>query len=517
MLDLTQAKRIAIVGGGVAGWFAALVFRRLFGDETEVVVFADEGGMPPVAQDGGLLNMAAALTRNGLDVEEFIRETGATSRLGVAFHNWRKNTQAEAGDVFYHLMPMPGEQVAEIDHMAFGFAPLLAARVAAGADLHSFFPGFSLIRNKSSQREAQAVLATKRSGLSQSWHFDCRRFARYLRGKALTRGVREQAGRVDKLVVNEHGAVTAVAVNGAQAAVDFVVDASGLRRIGLGQTYKESWCSLHSFLPVDTMQPFSRICQQGQLPLLTKATALSSGWLWQVPLANADRGYMGGAYLFSSAHGNVHNMQAELVQHLGAGVQLAQPLRFEAGHFKVAWRNNLVALGAAAGFVEPLEATAMGQMLESLRNIERMISDGGGVVGHQAIFSFNRSSYKTWDTISDFLRMHYEGGRQDTPFWQAVAQLPRSGRYQEIRRAFARRLPRAVDLESYIGYGWGAMFHMVNWLSIGAAVGVVPQQAGVADLKRLPRNMLQEVGPYLKELRKRMGQEMNVSGKQAGQ
>jgi len=506
VLDLTQAKRIAIVGGGVTGWFAALVFRRLFGDATEVVVFADEGGISPVAQDGGLLNMTAALTRNGLEVEEFIRETGATSRLGVAFHNWRRNRQARTDDVFYHLMPMPGEQVAEIDHMACGFSPFLAARVAAGADLHSFFPGFSLIRNKSSQREAQAVLATRRSGLSQSWHFDCRRFARYLRSKALTRGVREQTGRVDRLVVNEQGAVTAVIVNATQAAVDFVVDASGLRRIGLGQTYKENWRSLHSFLPVDSMQPFSRVCHAGPLPLLTLASALSSGWLWQVPLANADHGYMAGAYLFSSAHGDLPNIQAEIVQHAGADVQLAPPLRFEAGHFKAVWRHNLVALGAAAGFVEPLEATAMGQMLESLRNIERMISDGGGVIGHQAIFAFNRSSYDAWDTISDFLRMHYEGGRQDTPFWQTVAQLPRSQRYQEIKRAFARRLPRAVDIESYIGYGWGAMFHMVNWLSIGAAVGVVPQQAGVADLKRLPRNMLQEVGPYLKELRKRMEQ-----------
>lgn len=178
MLDLRAAKRIAIIGGGTAGWFAALTFRRIFGSKTEVLVLEDPNDEKPTGMDeGGVLNLDAALNRNDVDIDEFVAATGATYKLGFAYEGWRSGGPE---DVFYHLYPMPGEQVAEIDRVVMGFSPLLAARVAVGADMVSFFPGFSLIRDNASQQAVRAVLATKRSGLAPSWHFDTGRAVHYL-------------------------------------------------------------------------------------------------------------------------------------------------------------------------------------------------------------------------------------------------------------------------------------------------------------------------------------------------
>lgn len=159
-----------------------------------------------------------------------------------------------------------------------------------------------------------------------------------------------------------------------------------------------------------------------------------------------------------------------------------------------------MAVGLASGFVEPLEATSIGQMLEELRNIEKILIDGRGVIGFNTIDSFNRSNHASWHGICDFLRMHYDGGRQDTRFWRDVLKLPRSDRYQELRACFDHRLPRMMDIENYVGNGWAPIFHMVNWLLVGAPLDVVTRRAGASELLGLPANMREQMAPYMAQL-----------------
>lgn len=493
MIDLRQAKRIAVIGGGTAGWFAALSLRRIFSPAVEILVLEDPNKGIIGVGEGGLLNFVQALHRNQIDVDEFVRETGAAFKLGFVYEGWRSGGRQ---DLYYHLFPMVGEQVNELEFVAFGIMPLLAARVSAGADLHSFFPGFSLIADNASQLEARAVLATKRSGIGPSYHFDSYKVANYLKTIAQKRGIRSHQAKVDKLLLTPEGLTYALQADGEEIPVDFVVDASGLRRIGIGETYKEKWRSFSDYLILDRALPF-HMPHPGRNPaLVTRAIAMDAGWMWQIPLQER----VGAGYVFSSKHISEENARREAERYVGHSIEPQPIIQFEPGNFERVWRNNVVAVGLASGFVEPLEATSIGQMLEELRNIEKILIDGRGVIGFNTIDSFNRSNHASWNGICDFLRMHYDGGRQDTRFWRDVLKLPRSDRYQELRACFDHRLPRMMDIENYVGNGWAPIFHMVNWLLVGAPLDVVTRRAGASELLGLPANMREQMAPYMAQL-----------------
>jgi len=139
LIDLRQAKRIAVIGGGTAGWFAALSLRRIFSPAVEILVLEDPNKGIIGVGEGGLLNFVQALHRNQIDIDEFVRETGAAFKLGFAYEGWRSGGRQ---DLYYHLFPMVGEQVNELEFVAFGIMPLLAARVSAAQIFIAFFLAF---------------------------------------------------------------------------------------------------------------------------------------------------------------------------------------------------------------------------------------------------------------------------------------------------------------------------------------------------------------------------------------
>ncbi|EJF95561.1 tryptophan 7-halogenase [Bartonella tamiae] len=501
MIDLRQAKRVAIIGSDIGGWFAALTLRRIFSSAVEIVVFEDPKKTDIGIGEGGLNNLIQSLNRNKIDVEEFVRESGATFKLGTSFEGWRNG---EKSDVFYHLSPMIGEQVQELEFIAFGIMPLLAARVSAGADLHSFFPGFSLIQDNASQIEARAVLATKRSGLAPSYHFHHQKAEQYLKSVALKRGIKHRLMKVDKLLLTSEGLTYALKVEGEEVAVDFVVDASGFKRIAMGETYKEKWQSFKDFQILDRVLPFSTAHPQKNPALLTNAVAMSSGWMSQIPLQDQ----VSASYIFSSKHISEDHARKEIEHYVGHDITPMGLIRFDPGNFETAWRKNVLALGAASGFIDLLEATSSGQMFEQLRNVEKVFIDGRGVIGNNIIDSFNRSNNEGWLGLIDFCRMHFEGGRDDTRFWKDVSKLPRSDRYQELRACFDHRLPRMLDIENYIGHGWAPIFHMVNWLLVGAPLNLITARAGASELLGLPTSLREQITPYMSRL-----QNMGLNGR----
>ncbi|MEI3854958.1 MULTISPECIES: tryptophan halogenase family protein [unclassified Ensifer] len=490
MLDLSAPKRVAIVGGGTAGWFAALTLRRIFSPAVEVTLIeSPDIGIIGVGE-GGLLNLVDALNRNRIPVDEFVRETGAAYKLGFVYEGWRGGGR---NDCYYHLFGGPG--IPELEWRQSGFFPLLSARIAVGEDLHTCVPGFEAIARNASQDEMRALLATEKSGLLASYHFDSHRVATYLKKIALGRGIVHRTARVEELSLDEQGHVRAIEMDGGSLDVDFVIDASGLARIGIGGTFRAPWRSFSDYLLLDRAIPFHLPNPHENPALLTRAVSMKAGWMWQIPLIER----VGAGYVFSSRHIDEQSALTEIEAHLGHPISPMRTLRFEAGHFETVWINNVVALGLASGFVEPLEATSIGQMLEQLRNLERVLIDGGGVVSGQIIDGYNRANGQCWAGIRDFLRMHYDCPRRDTPFWRDVARTPIPDSYAELKQCFQRRTPRFVDVEAYVGTGWQGIFHMVNWMFVAAPLGVVTAAAARAELRRLPQETRADVQAYLQQ------------------
>jgi tryptophan halogenase len=492
MLDLTGTKRIAILGGGTAGWFAALTLRRIFSPAVEIMLIESPNIGVIGVGEGGLLNFIDGLNRNRIPVDEFIRETGAAYKLGFVYEGWRGGGRE---DNYYHLFG--GAGIPELEWLQSGFYPLLSARIAAGKPLHDCVPAFDAIARNVPQEEMGRILASGKSGLQASFHFDSYRIATYLSQLAQSRGVTRRAAHIDSLIVDEQGFTRALQSEGSRIDVDFVIDATGFARLGIGKTYKAPWRSFSKELLLDRAIPFHKPSPFENPELLTRSVSMNAGWMWQIPLQER----VGAGYVFSSKHIDEAAARSEIEAYLGHSIEPAPTLRFNPGHFETVWINNVVALGLASGFVEPLEATSIGQMLEELRNIERLLVNGGGIISKTAIDEFNIGNAKSWSGLRDFLRMHYDCPRKDTLFWQDVAASPFPASYAEIKQCFQQRTPRLCDVDVYVANGWQGIFHMVNWMFVAAPLGVLPPAAAQSEMRRLPPDAHARIAAYLKDLR----------------
>ena len=474
MLNLNQAKRIVVLGGGTAGWFAAMTMRRIYNPQVEIqVIESSKIGIVGVGE-GGLLNFAAALQHNGIDAQEFIRETGATHKWGFVYEGWRTG---QPDDKYYHLFAS-AKASASLWYENH-FYPYFAAMLHQKVPLHKYTRAARLVLGNATQAEATALLESGTSDIIRSFQFDSSKIAKYFKRIALARGVTHRDAVVDDVVRDEQGHVTHLRIGEEQVAVDFLIDASGLARKVHARTFGAKWCSFNKYLLMDRAIPFHMPHPQKNPALVTRAIAMNAGWMWQIALQER----VGAGYVFSSAHLSEDQALAEMEKYLGFPVHEPQKtLKYEGGCYENVWIGNVVALGLSSGFVEPLEATSIGQMLEELRNLERVLLQSRGVVSDKTIKEFNQANLKSWLGIRDFLRMHYDGTRADTELWRDVAKAPMPDSYREMRECWQERTPRMLDIENYAINGWGGIFHVINWMLVGGALGNISVAGAAKDL-----------------------------------
>ena len=293
MLNLNQAKRIIVLGGGTAGWFAAITLRRIYSPQVEIqVIESSKIGIVGVGE-GGLLNFASALQHNGIDPEEFTRETGATHKWGFVYEGWRTG---QADDKYYHLFASAKASASQ--WYENNFFPYFAAMLHQKVPLHRYIRAARLVLGNATQAEATALVDSGTSDIIKSFQFDSFKIAKYFKRVALARGVAHRDAIVDDVVRDERGHVTHLCIGEEQVAVDFLIDASGLSRKVHAKTSGAKWCSFKDYLLMDRAIPFHMPHPQKNPALVTRAIAMSAGWMWQIALQER----VGAGYVFSSAH-----------------------------------------------------------------------------------------------------------------------------------------------------------------------------------------------------------------------
>ena len=294
-----------------------------------------------------------------------------------------------------------------------------------------------MIAAQGSQDDARRMLAAPSCGICASYHLDNRRITDYPKRVALQRGVKLRQTEVTDVLVDASGHATAIQTADGQIPTDFLIDASGLSRLVVGKKLNTGWASFSDYLLLDRAIPFHMPHPKANPYLVTRAIAMSAGWMWRIPLIER----VGAGYVFSSAHIDEDAALRELSQRVGFDVAPERTLRFQPGHFRTVWRGNVMALGLASGFVEPLEATSIGQTLEQLRNFRIVVLESGGLVADTIVDAFNESNARYWAGIRDFLRMHYDCPRRDTPFWRDAAGAPLPPSYRALKACMQQRLP----------------------------------------------------------------------------
>ena len=449
--------KIVIVGGGTAGWMTAAALTRVLGDlpglsvtlvESEAIgtVGVGEATIPQIIGFNRLL---------GLDEAQFMRETRATYKLGIEFVDWLR-----PGHSYVHPFGSFGINMLGIEFQHFWLrgtalgetAPIDEYSIAAMAGKSGKF-AWPRTDNPNSPL----------SKLSYAFQFDAGRYARFLRGFAEANGAVRIEGRiVDVQQAAESGFVTAVTLeDGREVAGELFIDCSGFRSLLLGQTLGVPFTDWSKWLPCDSAVAVP--CELGgRNEPLTRSTARTAGWQWRIPLQHR----IGNGHVFSSAHIDRSAATDLLLANLD-GKPLAEPnqLAFKAGHRARAWDRNVVALGLAAGFLEPLESTSIHLVQSGIARLLALFPDTSfGAVERDR---FNLETEREYRIIRDFLVLHYRASeRDDSEFWRYCRNLEAPDGLAEKIDMF--RSSGRIFREN------NELFTEDSWLSVMLSQGITP-------------------------------------------
>ncbi|MBV1703552.1 MAG: tryptophan 7-halogenase [Hyphomicrobiales bacterium] len=431
---------IVIVGGGTAGWLAALVLQdatRRDGAPARITV-VESSRIPTIGVgEGTTAAFRMMLLGLGLDEFEFLRETEATVKLGIRHRDWRGDGSHYDGpidDPHRVLRPPAGAPDEYLNVYAVGARRPLQ-------DMHLF--GRVMARGGAPWARGPEGRPVALGPFHYAYHFDQAKVGRWLRVKA--KGVETLDATVAGLERDgASGDVSALALDGgARISGDFFVDATGFRRALIGPMGAR-WISYSDALPVNRAMPFwlARGADE-EIDNFTLARALSAGWLWKIPTQARD----GCGYAYNDAFLSPDGARQEVEAALGRPIEPRNDIKIDAGRVDRAWIGNCLALGLASSFLEPLEATSIhGTVVQLSLFAARALAKGGGVAtGFRD--EYCRRVGRQVDDFRTFVNAHYMGGRADAPFWRDVAASRVHAETRARLDAWRRATPKPADFE----------------------------------------------------------------------
>ena len=474
-------ETILILGGGTAGWMAAAAIakawqkpdRRIVVIESEEIgtVGVGEATVPSIHLFNGML---------GVDTADVMRATGATFKLGIEFSGW-------GGTGRRYMHPFSGFGANPQDRL---FAPLWLKYAAQhkedSLDLYNLN---SVAANAGRFDMARSGPAAEAGPMTYAVHFDAALYARYLRAYAEGRGVVRVEGRAVAVDQDpDSGFIRGLTLaSGQRIEGDFFIDCSGFRGLLIGETLQTGYDDWSHWLPCDRAVAVASENAGPPAPY-TRAMADAAGWRWRIPLQHR----AGNGYVYASSYLDDDAAEARLLDRLeGAAIGTPRRLRFTTGRRSCAWNRNCLALGLAAGFLEPLESTSIHLIQTSILRLISLFPDKSFEPAE--IAEFNRQTRDEYDDIRDFLITHYKlTNRDDTTFWRYCRDMAVPDRVSEAMKLFAAK-GRLMARQEHL-------FSSHSWLAVLIGQGLLPRgfdplldgmpQAQLADRMHRTRQVL---------------------------
>jgi len=460
-----KVRKIVIAGGGTAGWIAAFALvRNLKGIVDIVLVESEEIGTVGVGES----TIPTSRTFHqymGIDETDFVRATGSTFKLGIAFENWRTE-----GSRYFHPFGRIGHPTWLADFHHFW---LRAKHLGFGGELGDY-----CLEQRAG--EAQKFESTPQLGTNYAYHLDAGLYGRYLRKLAEADGVTRIEGKIAEVHQDPgSGDIRSLLLeSGQEIAGDLFLDCTGFRGLLLGQKLGVEFEDWTHWLPTDAAIAVQTSEVEPPRPY-TRAMAHKAGWMWRIPLQHR----VGNGIVFSSAHMSPEEAERLLRERIEGDV-LIEPrlIRFRAGSRRKVWVKNCIGIGLSTGFIEPLESTSIHLIMIAITRLLQMFPYGG--ISEATAERFNFLSARELEGIRDFIVLHYHAtNREDSDFWRhcRTMDVPDTLRH---RLALFRDLAHAFQ-ESH------DLFTVDSWVTVMLGQGVTPANFHPAVL-RVPEDKLRQ-------------------------
>lgn len=447
-------NEVTIVGGGTAGWLAALMCVTLLNRDPDEpftgATVIESPNIPTVGVgEATVPAMRELLKLLGIDEALFMARCNASFKLGVRFVDW--DVDPRHGHSSYdHPFDGIGIDLRGVNpgHHFHKFG----AAEGAGPFGDHLSPSTRLIDNFKAPK--QSSQGNYEFTVGHAYHLDARLFSELLKEIAVSRGVMHVLDDVEAVEQDDAGLVTALNLRERGSwPVEFVIDCTGFRDLIMNQALNEPFVSFDRQLlndrAVAVQIPHT---DDVYLEPCTRSTALEAGWSWRVPLYSR----VGTGYVFSSAFKTDDEAIDEYLAHLGAAGAGAEPrvIGMRVGRSRRSWVGNCVAVGLSSGFIEPLESTAIFIIEQALR---RLVSNMPARDFDPAVRDrFNEEMAEIYDEVLDFVVLHYcTAKRADTPYWQAArSDLEVPEGLQEKLTRWRRVLPVEGDFKTTHLFGY---------------------------------------------------------------
>jgi hypothetical protein len=458
----TRTESIVIAGGGTAGWLSAcrLAAWSKADNRSIRVTLIEAPDIPTIGVgEGTWPTMRDTLAQIGIDEAEFLGAADASFKQGSRFEGWRTG---RPDDRYLHPFTPP-PAVRDPRQLLSAWREVPDRSFAAVMTAQEAVTGGNLAPR-------QRSMPPYAGALNYAYHLDAAKFVELLRRHAVQRlEVTHVADRIVSVEKDSGGDIAAIlTASGGRVDGDLFIDCTGHAALLIQGHCGSAWVDRSGQLFNDRalavqvpVEPGSPIASQ------TVATAHEAGWIWDIGLPNR----RGIGCVYASRFLNDAEAEQILADYVARALPKAEAIHprrivFPTGHRERFWAGNCIAIGLSAGFVEPLEASAIVLIELSLRALIDNFPESASTMGLLA-GRFNDQFSTRWDRIVEFLKLHYVLSERSEPFWQAHREpntFPE--RLEGLLALWREQPPSAYDLPlaeeifpaasyQYVYYGMG--------------------------------------------------------------
>jgi tryptophan halogenase len=410
-----KVDSITIVGGGSAGWMSAATMIKFFPNKEINVIESPDYPIIGVGESTlGHINRWLHLL--GISDREFMVAADASYKHSIAFTDfYQKGSgrfQYPFGDPF-------------MDGLEYGFNNWYIMKY-----FYPWIPSsdFAYAHNPSTTFAEMSVMVDENDGTFDNfnpsddvaYHIDSVKFGQWLKySYCLPKGVKLLPNTVEKVNTNSDGIETLILDDGTEHSADLYIDCTGFKALLLGDALDNEFISYEDILPNNKAWavriPYTD--QEKEQVGYTNCTALGNGWVWNTPCHSR----IGSGYVYSDKYVTDEEALKEFQDHIGRDDLEFRNISFKTGVYSKIWNKNVVGIGLAAGFIEPLESNGLYTIHEFLLALVKNMSKG--YVNAWDRDCFNLTTRNMYDTFATFVSSHYKMScRDDTEYWRDVTE-----------------------------------------------------------------------------------------------
>ena len=431
-----MSKSIVIVGGGSSGWMTAATLISHYPEYN--ITLVESPDIPTIgvgeSTQQRILTWLKSIDAN---IDDFMVDTDASYKLSIRFKNFHRKK-----DEGFHY-PFGA---AYLEHSQFGFQDwfikkALNPETPVTDFAETYFPQMAIVNNNKYTLNRSRTIPGFDGDKDYALHFNAIKFAGWLREKfSIPKGVKRIEATVSEVKTDENGVSSLVLDNGQEISADLYIDCTGFKALLSNAVGGVDFIDMSDRLPCNkawaVQMPYKNVDKE--LENYTNCTALGYGWVWNTPLYSR----IGTGYVYSDRFTTDEEALEEFKAHLCSDEMVVprspedlvdlkfNQVKFRTGRMSKTWNKNVVSIGLASGFIEPLESNGLHTTHEYLIALLKMLDKD---LNNQSIKDiFNKSCEKLFDGFFDFVELHYSHSeRKDTEFWKYMTEKEAPAAHKE--------------------------------------------------------------------------------------